>query len=190
MKPLVMLQQASAYESPWSLHTRIKLALWILVWVLLFRMTPKPFSPWRVTLIRLFGGKVSGRPYVANSAKIKFPWNLALEDRACIGPDATIYNLAPITLKARSAIAQETYLCAGTHDFSKPTLPLVVGEIIIGEDAFVGVRGLILPGVEIGSGAIVGAGAVVTKDVAPWTVVAGNPAKPIGTRRFTPDTQA
>lgn len=182
MKPLVTLQQASAYESPWPVGMRIKLVLWILTRNLICRQLPKPLFRIHVLMLKLFGAKVTGRPFVARTANVKFPWNLTLEDRACIGPDAQVYNLGRITLKARCTIAQDVYLCAGTHDFSKKSLPLVVGEIVVGEDAFVGVRALILPGVEIGTGALVGAGAVVTKDVPPWMVAAGNPAKPIKPR--------
>ena len=54
--------------------------------------------------------------------------------------------------------------------------------IIIGEDCWIGIRSIIMPGVTIGNGAVVGAGAVVTKSVKPYKVVAGNPAKVIGER--------
>lgn len=75
-------------------------------------------------------------------------------------------------------------LCGGSHDLSSRRLPLLIGDIDIGPDAFIGARAIILPGVTIGEGAVVGAGAVVTRDVAPWTMVAGNPAKVIGHREF------
>lgn len=187
MKPLVAKQQSSAYESPWPVRTRLRLVLWMVVWWTLFRPTPKPFSRWRVFLLKLFGSSVTGRPFVSNTARIKFPWYLTLEDHACLSPDCNVYNLARITLRARCTIAQEVYLCAGTHDFSKSSLPLVTGEIVIGADAFLGVRALVLPGVEIGDGAIIGAGAVVTRDVPPWMIVVGNPARPIKQRVFGSD---
>lgn len=57
------------------------------------------------------------------------------------------------------------------------------GEVIIGDRAWICYRAIVLPGVSIGEGAVVGAGAVVTRDVEPYTVVAGNPARPIGPRR-------
>lgn len=114
------------------------------------------------------------------------PWNLILEDRACLAPEAEAYNLAPIILRARCTVAQQAYLCAGTHDLSTPLLPLIVREIVIGEDAFVGARALILPGVTIGEGAVVGAGAVVAKNVAPWMVAVGNPAREIRKREWNP----
>src|SRR5262249_48735618 len=113
---------------------------------------------------------------------IKMPWHLTLEDRACLAPDCEVYNLARCTVRARATVTQRVYLCAGTHDLSREELPLVVGPIEIGEDADIGAEAMILPGGEIGAGAAVGAGSVVTKDVEPWTIVAGNPAREIGTR--------
>ncbi len=181
--PLRMMPQRNRYASPWSVRSRLCSLVWRVAWLLLFRPTPKHLYHWRVLLLRLFGCRVSGTPYVAPSAVIKAPWNLALEDRACLGPQSELYNLAPVTLRARSTVAQQAYLCGGTHDFSLPEQPLLVGEIDVGEDAFIGARAFILPGLRVGAGAIIGACAVVTHDVASWTVVAGNPAKPIGTRK-------
>lgn len=186
-KRLRTLIQRNSYESPWSLGIRLKILLWGLVQVFFFRPTPKPFSRWRVLLLRLFGCTVRGRPFVDASARVKMPWNLTLEDRACLGPYSEVYNLGPIVLRERCTIAQHAYLCAGTHDLSRASLPLVVGSIEIGADAFLGARCFILPGVTVGVGAVVGACAVVTKDVAPWTVVAGNPARPIGQRTLDRD---
>ena len=56
------------------------------------------------------------------------------------------------------------------------------GDVVIGDKVWIGYRALILPGVSIGDGAVVGAGSIVSKDVAPYTIVVGNPAKKIGER--------
>jgi len=64
--------------------------------------------------------------------------------------------------------------------------PVSRGDVVIGHDVWVGTGAMILSGVRIGSGAVVGAGAVVTRDVPPYTVVAGNPAREIR-RRFDDD---
>jgi putative colanic acid biosynthesis acetyltransferase WcaF len=183
-KGLRTLAQADAYSSPWPLGLRLKMLLWEAVWLLLFRPTPKPLYRWRVWLLRLFGCQVQGRPFVAASAIVKMPWNLVLEDRACLGAHSEVFNLARVTLRARCTVAQEVYLCTGSHDFSQPELPLVVGTITIGADAFLGARAFVMPGVEVGTGAVVAACAVVTQDVPPWSIVAGNPARPIGSRHF------
>jgi putative colanic acid biosynthesis acetyltransferase WcaF len=182
------LQQADAFSSPWSLSHRLKYALWTLVWASLYRTTPKPLYRWRILLLRCFGAKILGRCYVASSSKVKFPWHLTMHDRASLGDHCEVYNLGHVHLGERVTIAQHVYLCAGTHDLSKSSLPLVVGDINIGADVFVGAKALILPGVNLGEGSVVGAGSVVTKDVEPWTIVAGNPARPIRKREFTRHT--
>jgi putative colanic acid biosynthesis acetyltransferase WcaF len=79
-----------------------------------------------------------------------------------------------------ATVAQEAYLCTGTHDFSNPARPLQTSKILIGKSAFVGARAFVMPGVTIGEKAIVGACSVVTKDVHANTCVAGNPARLIG----------
>jgi putative colanic acid biosynthesis acetyltransferase WcaF len=178
------LEQAGPYASPWPLATRLRVLAWQVAWLVLFRPTPKPMKGWRNLLLRAFGCRITGSPFVAASAIVKMPWNLVLEDRACLGPGAEVYNLAPVTLGARCVVAQQAYLCAGTHDVTTWRLPLVVGEITIGPDAFIGARALVLPGVDVGAGAVIGAGAVVTKDMPAWTVCAGNPCAAIRPRAF------
>ncbi len=119
-------------------------------------------------------------------ARIQIPWRLTLHDRACLGDRANAYSLGEIEIGSNATIAQEAYLCTGTHRFDDPVRPLQTSKIMIGEGAFVGARAFIMPGVSIGAGAIVGACAVVTKDVPANTVVVGNPARTTGESRETP----
>jgi putative colanic acid biosynthesis acetyltransferase WcaF len=181
---LKTMAQASAISSPWTLRHRLGYLLWIVVCALFFRRTPKFLYPWRVFLLRCFGAQISGRVFVAASAIVRYPWLLTMEHHACLADRAECYNLARITLKERCVVAQQAYLCAGTHDFSDPKLPLMVGEIVVGEDAFLGARSFVLPGVNIGAGAILGACAVATRDLEPWTIYAGNPAKAVKKREM------
>ncbi len=171
--------QASAYVSPWSLQRRVALLIWQFVWTLTCAWTPKPFNPWRLLILRLFGARLSGTPFVHSRARIQQPWHLTLEHRACLGDGANAYSLGPVTLRAGATVAQEVYLCTGTHDFRAAHLPLVTAPIEIGAGAFVGARAFILPGVTVGANAIVGACAVVTRDVPAGATVAGNPARVI-----------
>ena len=78
---LVSMEQASAYASPWSRGLRFKTLLWIIGWNLLCRWTPKYFWRWRILVLKCFGVRITGKPFIASSAIIKFPWNLTLEDR-------------------------------------------------------------------------------------------------------------
>ena len=175
-------EQATPYDSPWTLRQRVAAFIWEYVWVLLCVWTPKPLNPWRLFILRLFGAKLTGTPFVHQRARIQLPWNLTMHHRACLGDRANAYTLGPIMIGEGATIAQEAYLCSGTHDFASPALPLQTSPIHIGADVFVGARAFILPGVTIGDRAIIGACSVVTKNGAPSAIVAGNPAKQIGTR--------
>jgi putative colanic acid biosynthesis acetyltransferase WcaF len=179
---MTTLEQADAYSTPWTMRERLGLLLWRAAWTLLCAWTPKPLYRWRNLVLRLFGAHITGTPFVAASARISFPWRLTLEDRACLGAQCVVYNLGAITVRARATVAQESYLCAGSHDFADPALPLTVAPIEIGADAFIGVRAVVLPGVNVGTGAIIGAAAVVTRSQPAWQVCAGNPCKALAPR--------
>ena len=133
-------------------------------------------------MLKVFGAEIRGIPFVHQRARIQIPWNLKLHHRACIGDRANAYSLGVIEIGEGATVAQEAYLCTGTHDFKNPAMPLQVGAIHIGAGAFIGTRAMILPGVTIGKNAVVGAYAVATKDVPTSTIVAGNPAIKIGER--------
>lgn len=165
------------YKSAWSFREALIIRIWELLWACIFRWTPKKMNCLRLLALKIFGAKVYGRPFIFSSARIYAPFNLELHDHACVGPLTNIYSLGKIVLRKRSVISQECMLCGGTHDLASLEMPLLVGDIEVGEDVFIGARAIVLPGIVIGDGAVVGAGAVVTNDVQPWTVVGGNPAK-------------
>ncbi len=176
-QPLTTFKQDSPYDSPWSFRCKVKKLLWEYVWALCCVWTPKPFNRWRLFWLGIFGARIRGRPFVHQRARIAAPWNLVLHHRACLGDRANAYCLAEIEIHEGATIAQECYLCTGTHDFADAALPLQTARIVIGQNAFVGARAFVMPGVTIGEGAVVGACSVVTKDVQPRTTVKGNPAK-------------
>ena len=133
-------------------------------------------------MLKIFRANLSGMPFIHSTARIQIPWNLTMKHRACLGECANAYSLGKIDIQEGATIAQEAYLCTGTHDFNDPSLQLITKPITIGKNAFIGARAMILPGVCIGDRAIVGAMSVVPKDVADHEIVAGNPAKKIGER--------
>lgn len=180
--PIIRHAQASAFDSPHSKGRLIVMLLWGIAWKVLCAWTPKPLNPWRLLILRLFGARLYGRPFVHQSAHIHFPANLIMHDRACLGEGAVAYTQGMVELKARCTVAQEAYLCTGTHDFSDPALPLVTAPIVVEEDAFIGARAFVLPGITVGAGSVVGAASVATKNVPAWTIVAGNPARVLRAR--------
>ena len=177
--------QESRGATSWSRREAITIRLWRIVWLFGARWTPKKFNRWRLFLLRLFGAKIAGRPFVDASASIYAPFNLTLFDKACLAPKVVVYSLGQVILREKAIVSQESYLCGGTHDFDKETCPLMVGDIDIGAECFIGARAFILPGVTIGSRALIGACSVVTKDVPANVVVGGNPASVIRERTKT-----
>lgn len=147
-----------------------------------FRFSPRPFFGWRNFLLRLFGAKIGRNVHIYNSAVIYIPWNLEIGDWSSIGEHAFIYNLGKITIGKAATISHRAHLCAGTHDYTDPAMLLLKPPIRVGDQAWVCADAYVGPGVTIGGGAVVGARAVAVKDVDPWTIVAGNPAREVKTR--------
>ena len=176
--------QTSKGESPWTIGIKIKILLWEYTWVILCRWTPKRFNGWRLFWLKLFGTKINGKPFVHQRSKIDHPWNLILHDRACLGDSAVAYALDKIELFENAVIAQEVYLCTGTHDFEDPNMPLKTDKITIKSNAFIGARAFVLPGVTIGENTIIGACSVVTKDIPNNSKAAGNPCKIISNKKI------
>ena len=152
---------------------------------LLFRFSPRPCFGWRRFVLRCFGAKIGAHVNTYPSTRIYFPWNLTVGDWSAIGEDALIYNLGPVTLGEKVTVSHRAHLCAGTHDYTRLDLPLLKPPIVIGNQAWICADAFVGPGVTVGEGAVVGARAVVVKDVEPWTVVAGNPARVIKKRTLS-----
>ncbi len=166
---------------PYSQREYLLRILWALA-IPLFRFSPRPFFGWRRMLLRVFGAQVGAGAHVYPSARIYLPWNLALGEECSIGEWALVYNLGPVAIGDRATISHRAHLCAGTHDYRDPTLPLLRLPIEIGSQAWVCADAFIGPGRKVGEGAIVGAAAVVVSDVPAWQIVGGNPARVIKTR--------
>lgn len=170
---------------PYSWYEYLGRVLWALISPL-FRFSPRPLFGWRRILLRLFGARVGHRAHVYPSARIYLPWNLSLGDEASIGEWALVYNLGSVTIGKQATVSHRAHICAGTHDYSDPTLPLLRQPIKIGAYAWVCADAFVGPNICVGKGAIVGAAAVVVRDVPAWHIVAGNPARVIKTRELIP----
>jgi acetyltransferase-like isoleucine patch superfamily enzyme len=92
-------------------------------------------------------------------------------------------GMVDLRIGANVAIAYRTAIMLGAHDLDDPDFKGVVTPVTIEDYAFIGTGSILLPGVTIGRGAAVAAGAVVVKSVPPYAIVGGNPAKVIGERR-------
>jgi putative colanic acid biosynthesis acetyltransferase WcaF len=169
-----------------SLPVRNRLARWTwgLAYAFLFRPSPIPCHAWRRSILRLFGARVGRGAHPYPCCRIWAPWNLTLGDHSCLGNGAECYSVAPVTLGAHATVSQGSQICTATHDYNDPAFPLVSRPVSIGPRAWVAAEAFIGPGVNVGEGAVVGARAVVVKDVPPRAVVAGNPARIVKWRRY------
>lgn len=156
-------------------------ALWALAQPL-WRWSPRWWWGWRRGMLRLFGATVGGGARVYPAACIHQPWHLHIGSRSTIGWCATLYCLGPIRLGSDVVISQGAHLCAGDHDPRDPSFPLRKRPITLGDGVWIAAEAFIGPGVSIGERAVVGARAVVVRDVPAATVMAGNPARIVGQR--------
>ena len=151
----------------------------------LFRFSPRSCFRFRNGLLRLFGARVGKQVHIYPSVCIYFPWNLEIGDDSSIGEWTLVYNLGKISIGERSTVSHRVHLCAGTHDYRDPLLPLLKSPIFIGDEAWVCADAFVGPGVTIEAGAVVGGASAVFADVSSWDVVGGNPARFIKKREMT-----
>ena len=165
-----------------SLANKLARSVWQVVWLLLYRPTPRLFHPWRCLLLRLFGAKLGRAVHPYPSARIWAPWNLEMGDHACLSEGVDCYCVAPIRIGARTTVSQYSFLCTASHDYTRADMPLVTAPITIGERVWITADVFVGPGVTIGDGAVVTARSSVFTDIPPWVVARGNPAVPVKAR--------
>lgn len=157
-----------------------KRMVWRLVNNTVYRVCTSRF---RIRLLKWFGATVRWGAY-HGSANIFAPWNLECPAGVCIGPGVEIYNKARVYIGDAVTISQGAYICTASHDVRSPRMALVTKPIVINSQAWIAARAIVLPGVTIGEGAVVGAGAVVSRDVPPWSIAVGNPARVVSKREI------
>ena len=143
----------------------------------IFRLTPRPLWGLRRAQLRLFGATVGEGAHIYPSAIIAMPWNITFGKNCTVGWGVRLYALGPMRIGDNATISQYAHLCGGTHDWSEPARPLIKTPIEICDGAWICTEAFVGPAVTVGRGAIVGARAVVMRDVSTQSTVAGNPAQ-------------
>jgi putative colanic acid biosynthesis acetyltransferase WcaF len=167
-----------------SFANKVVRALWNIVWLLLFRPTPRVLHAWRAMLLRLFGAKLGKAVHVYPSAKIWAPWNLEMDDHACLSEQVDCYCVAKIRIGKHSTVSQYSFLCSASHDYTQYAMPLLAAPITIGDHVWITVDVFVGPGVTIADGGVITARSSVFHDIPGWMVATGNPALPIKPRKL------
>ncbi len=174
---------ADPYLRPaFSRYDRLRRLLWQVCWLLLYRPSPRPMHSWRAALLRLFGAQLGPNCHFYPGSRIWAPWNLLCADQVTAADGAELYNPAPMYFGSHAIVSQGAYLCGATHDFDDPAFPLIASSMRFGAYSWVCARASVAPGVSLGEGAVLGLASVATRDLDPWTVYAGAPARAIRQR--------
>ena len=145
-------------------------------------VTHVPHNGLRVAALRRLGASLGPHCYLFGGSEVLAPQFLEIEGQVHIGRYCQIDARGGIRIGRNAVIASHCLYITADHDFDDPGFAGRLGGIEVGERVWVGSRATVLRGVTLGTGSVVAAGAVVAADVAPWTVVGGVPAQPIGTR--------
>jgi putative colanic acid biosynthesis acetyltransferase WcaF len=167
-----------------SVRHRLTRLAWALVWNSLGNWTPVPLHSWRRLLLSLIGARLHKTVKVYPGVRVWYPANLSMAEYSCLASGVDCYCMDRIEIGAYALVSQGAYLCGGSHDIDDPSFQLKTRPIFIGDNAWVAAEAFVGPGVTIGKGAVLGARAVAFRDLAPFTVYAGNPARPLRKRKL------
>jgi putative colanic acid biosynthesis acetyltransferase WcaF len=140
-------------------------AAWFITQSLLFGAWYCP-GRLRPHILRAFGASIGRRVYIRHHVRVHWPWKLVIDDDVWLGEGAWLLNLEQISIGHDVCISQEALLCTGSHDRGSPSFEFDNGAIAIQPGAWIAARAMVLRGVTVGAFAVVGAGSVVSRDVA------------------------
>lgn len=156
------------------------LALWKLN--LIFAIVPSHHI--RRFFMRLYGAKIGKGSSIHMGCKFFSLKKLTIGQDTIIGESTFMDGRASVKIGDHVDIASEAMIYNSEHDINSENFSAILAEVEIGDFCFIGPRAIILPGVKIGKGAVIAAGAVVTKNVADFAIVGGAPATVIGERKL------
>lgn len=153
--------------------------------MLLHVTTYIPLHSIRNLIWRLVGLKLGSKSTLHTGIRVFDPRKIEIGDGTIIGHRTFLDGRDMLIIGSHTDIASEVMIYNQEHDLSSETFATTSEPVQIGDYVFIGPRAIILPGIKIGNGAVVAAGAVVTKDVKPFEIVGGVPAKLISKRKLS-----
>lgn len=132
---------------------------------------------------RLGGIKIGRGSSIHMKTTFYNPGNISIGEDTVVGERTVLDGRDKLIIGNHVAIASEVMIYNSEHNINDDNFQAIEAPVVIDDYVFIGPRVIVLPGVKIGKGAVVGAGAVVTKDIPPFAIVGGVPAKIIGERK-------
>ncbi len=142
-----------------------------------------PFHAVRLAYLRACGMKIGHHVGLFRGSTIIRPDQIEIGNNCIVGFQCFLGGEGGIYIGNNVNISSFTLVLGGWHDMNDPTFKAECRPVVIEDYAWIASRATITAGTRIGRGAVVATGAIVTRDVAPYTVVAGVPARPIGQRK-------
>lgn len=171
---------------PWTPRELAGRALWYVVEGTVFRHSPRTFYGWRTWLLRRFGADVHPTARLRPTVTIEVPWHLSIGEHTMVGDHAILYCLGPVRIGARCTVSQYAHLCAGTHDHTQRSFPLLKAPITLGDDVWIAADAFVGPGAIVGAGSVVAARSSAFGTLPEGMVCVGEPARPRKPRERSP----
>lgn len=166
-----------SYNNDWFVPgSKIKIILWTLISALFFRTSLPVPSAIKVAILKIFGAQIGSGVVIKPNVNIKYPWKLNVGEYTWIGEDVWIDNLETVNIGENCCLSQGCYLLTGNHNFTSTTFDLIVAEINIKNEAWVGAKSIVCPGVTLQRASILTVGSIATKNLDELGIYQGNPA--------------
>jgi maltose O-acetyltransferase len=166
-----------------SINRGVNILLDFELMLLNFTSCSVPLHSIRKFFFRLAGVKIGKNSFLHMGTRFYLPKNIKIGDGTIIGDRCFLDGRAKLTVGNNVDIASQVLIYNSEHNLNSDGFDPIEEPVEIGDYVFIGPRAIILPGVKIGRGAVVAAGAVVTSDVKPFEIVGGVPAKVISERK-------
>ena len=156
----------------------IKRILWFFCNALLIQSRINPSSGLRIALLKLFGAHIGVGVTIKPSVNIKYPWLLEIGNHVWIGEEVWIDNLTKVTIGSNCCLSQGAMLLTGSHNYKTPTFDLIIKEILLEDEVWIGAKAVVCPGVTCFKGSVLAVASIATQNLETNTIYQGNPAEP------------
>lgn len=141
-----------------------------------------PINAFRIATLRFWGASIGNGVAIHRGLQVRCARKLVIGDDCFVAEDVCLDARGGLVIERSVSVNTGAQIWTAQHDWRSKDFAYVSAPVHIGHHSWISARSVIIPGSSIGEGTVVAAGAVVTKDAPPWSLLGGNPAKVIGSR--------